>query len=252
MSQPGRRHPVRHPRQQQPDDHVDPLDGAAEQVEPPGVVAAHRRGREPGEHRRPVLDVGEERVRTHPAGVLLALGQGVPRGVEALPHLAGDHLAGAAGVLPRPRDRRDDGARLLVGVADELGDRPRVERARRPADRSRARRAGCGRRGRCRRWRPRAAGAPRRRGCGPCRRRARRSARSSTATRRCGRASASLPAAVAAVAAGWCSARGPSRRRASWRGRPRPAPSPPARARPRAPGRRRAPRCPCCRRPGWS
>ena len=116
----------------------------------------------------------------------------------------------------RSRDRRHDGARLVVGVADELGDRPRVERARRAGDRSRARRAACGRRGRCRRSRPRAAGAPRRRGCGPCRRRARRSGRSSTATRRCGRASVSPPhAAVAAVAAGWWSARGPARRRAS-------------------------------------
>ena len=74
-------------------------------------------------------------MRAHPPGVALPLGQGVPGGVEALPHLGGDDLAGAAGVLPGAGDRRDDRRGLVGRVADELGERPGVQRVARRAGR---------------------------------------------------------------------------------------------------------------------
>ena len=64
---------ARHPGQQQPGRHVGPLERAAEDQEPPGVVVAHGRVGQAEEQGRPLPDEPQEHVRPEPVrGAALA------------------------------------------------------------------------------------------------------------------------------------------------------------------------------------
>ena len=192
--------PARSCVRQQPGGHVDPLDAAAQHQEQPALVAAHRGVGQPGHHRAPLPHPAEERVHALLLDPAAGVRQAVPGGVEALPHLRGDRLPGAAGVLPGRGQRADHRAGVALVQAEQADHPGRGERARRPAARPSPRAAT----GRPRpRWSTgrRASAAGARRGCGRCPRPARRSGRSSRATRRSGSASTTRPAAVVAAVA---------------------------------------------------
>ena len=117
----------RHAGEQQPGRHVGAFQGPAQDQEPPGVVVAHGRVGQAEEQRRTFPHETEEHVRAEAFGAPALGGQAVRGDVEALPHLAGDHLADAARAGPRGHDRACAGARVLRIIGQAEQGRPDVE-----------------------------------------------------------------------------------------------------------------------------
>jgi hypothetical protein len=108
----------RHPGQQHPGRHVHPLYVLAQYQEPPGVVVAHGRVGQAEEQCRSLPDESQVAVRAQALG-RLALTRQAERGhVQALPHLAGDHLAHGARAGSRRQRGASDGARALRVVGE--------------------------------------------------------------------------------------------------------------------------------------
>ena len=91
-------------RGDQPGGHVHPLEAAAEGEEQPPLVMAHRLVGRAGDDRATLPDVPERGRGSHP--LQPAALDRVPRGVDRLPHLAGDGLPRPPGRLARAAERR--------------------------------------------------------------------------------------------------------------------------------------------------